>query len=100
MRILDWAKIDSEYNLEDIHSVLEMADEQADLCGFLFLTNHPKMAKKMGIEMLNPVKAKKVALMKSWLFKFSKGAFNEQYWKDLEAGKVNENYWAKDSEKK
>lgn len=39
----------------------------------------------------------KLKQTKEWLFEWSDGQLNDQYWQDLQAGLVDENYWEQHS---
>lgn len=68
-------------------------EEQAEYCNFLFNLDDPQYYAKF-YKIFKPSPAK-IEQMKKWLFEFSDGKLNEQYWRDLKDHKVDEHYWEK-----
>lgn len=80
-------------------------EEQAQYCRILFHMSNPYNEFEPEIARYEitlrqqltstEVGRKKLVKMKEWLYKFSDGLFDEQFWLDLEGGKVNSKYWDK-----
>lgn len=70
-------------------------EEQAEYSRILFnldtLSMQDHYIREMEIEGVQA----KMAQMKKWLYEWSGGRFDEQFWKDIANGKVNEFYWDK-----